>query len=60
MSEIGKAFEAADAGSLDRVLLELMTGIQGDVDKAAAILEAEKTRLIRERVMHVVALSQSR
>jgi hypothetical protein len=55
MSEIGKAFEAADAGSLDRVLLELMTGIQGDVDKAAAILEAEKTRLIRERVMHVVA-----
>jgi hypothetical protein len=54
MSEIQNAFDSADAGSLDRVLLELMTGIQADIDNAGAVLEGEKTRLIRERVMRVV------
>jgi hypothetical protein len=54
MSEIQNAFDAADAGSLDRILLELMTAIQADIDKAGAILEGEKTRLIRERVARVV------
>jgi hypothetical protein len=54
MSEIQKAFDSAEAGSLDRILLELMTGIQADIDKAGAVLEGEKTRLIRERVMRVV------
>ncbi len=55
MAELEKAFDGAEAGSLERVLLELITGIQADIDQASAILEEEKTRLIRERVMRVIA-----
>ena len=54
MAEVRQAFDSADAGSLERTLLELMTGIQADIDKAGGMLEAEKTRLIRERLMRVL------
>jgi len=54
MAEIGRVFDAAVPADLERRLLELLAGIQVDIDKASASLEGEKLRLIRERVMRVV------
>jgi hypothetical protein len=54
MAEIGRVFDTAATADLDRRLLELLAGIQVDIDLASASLEAEKMRLIRERVLRVV------
>jgi hypothetical protein len=54
MAEIQRVFDAAAPADLERRLLELMTEIQADIDRACATLEGEKARLIRERVMRVL------
>lgn len=55
MAEIQAVFDRTDAGSaLESRLLELLTEIQMDIDKACETLEGEKTRLARERVFRVL------
>jgi hypothetical protein len=54
MAEIQRVFDAAAPAELEPRLLELLTGIQTDIDKACGTLEGEKTRLIRDRVMRVL------
>jgi hypothetical protein len=54
MAEIQRIFDTAAPAELERRLLELLVGIQADIDKACGSLEGEKMRLIRDRVMRVV------
>lgn len=54
MAEIQRIFDTAAPAELERRLLELLAGIQADIDKACSSLEGEKMRLIRDRVMRVV------
>jgi hypothetical protein len=54
MAEIQRIFDTAAPAELERRLLELLAGIQADIDKASVSLEGEKMRLIRDRVMRVV------
>lgn len=54
MAEIRRVFEGDDAGSMEARLLERLTAIQLDIDRAHAALEGEKLRLIRERVRRVL------
>ncbi|MBW8887882.1 MAG: hypothetical protein JF616_09015 [Fibrobacteres bacterium] len=54
MAEMQRIFDTAPPAELERRLLELLSGIQADIDKACGSLEGEKMRLIRDRVMRVV------
>lgn len=52
MGEIRSAYESAQAGAgLDSMLLAHLTAIQDDIDRACDILEMEKLRMSRERLM---------
>jgi hypothetical protein len=55
MAEIQAVFDESEAGSaLESKLLELLTDIQMDIDKACETLEGEKSRLTRERVHRIL------
>ncbi len=55
MGEIQAVFDEQETGaSLESRLLELLTNIQMDIDKACDTLEGEKARLARERVLRVL------
>jgi hypothetical protein len=51
MAEVGALFAAEGSEThFDRRLLELLTGLQTDIDKAGDILEGDKLRLAREKL----------
>ncbi|MDB5048175.1 MAG: hypothetical protein JWO30_1246 [Fibrobacteres bacterium] len=54
MAEVKTLYDETEGSMLEGKLLELLTVIQTDIEKASGILEGEKMRLTRERVDRIL------
>jgi hypothetical protein len=54
MAEVNTLYDETEISVLEPRLLELLTGIQADIDAASGVLEGEKMRLTRERVDRIL------
>jgi hypothetical protein len=54
MAEVSALYDETEGSLLEGKLLELLTGIQTDIDAASVTLEEEKMRLTRERVARIL------